>query len=246
MPGKSITSPRIGVCSEIHSTVGLIVYEKDDAKKGMVVDCGVGADWEEIKQGIIGAGLRVEDITHVLLTHIHQDHIQNLKEFSGAIVITGGQASLLNQQGYGAAELCKDGVIEIPEVTYVKAPIAHTYRDTVYVVDSANEGVVAFLGDLIFGTQKHFSQEAHIAIDKSASIDPVARYLFAKDLLNTLPGVEKFYAGHNPEGINREEIKNYAECLRSQEFLNYLKEWYENRIREMGEEYEKITSDERL
>lgn len=239
-PGKPITDEKLGACSEIHSTVGLIVYEKAGVKKGMVVDCGVGADWQEIERGIIGVGLRVVDITHVLLTHLHQDHIQNLKEFADAIVVTGGQAAYLDRPGYGAGGIYKDGIIEIPEIAYIKAPIAHTYRDTVYVVDSANSGKVAFLGDLIFATEKYMSLKDHIVLDKSVSADPIARYLFVRDLLNTLPDVERFYAGHNSQALDREGLKKYSESLSARDFQKHLKEWHEGRVKEMNEEYKKF------
>ena len=234
----------LGPCMDVRSTVGLIVYEKDGAKKGMVVDAGRGFDWPQIEFGIKKSGLTLDDISHVLITHQHLDHLQNLSKFTNAIAVTAGSASFVNKPDYGANSTYQSGSIEIPEVVYIKAPVAHTNKDTVYVVDSQNEGKVAFLGDLIFAVSEHLPQGLHIALDKSASIDPLAKYLFIKDLLNTLPDVGKFYAGHNPQVLDREDIKKYSESLRNQDFQNYLKVWYENRMKEMNEEYKKITAAE--
>jgi len=208
LPGSAL-----GKAMDVRSTVGLIVYEKSGRKEGMVVDTGRGYDWQEVTANLKKAGLSPADISHVLLTHQHLDHIENLARFPQAIVVNFGLASYLDRPDYGAGQLYKTGTIEIPEVSYLKVESAHTRKDSVYVIDSENEGRVVFVGDLLFGLPPQLPQELETAIDKSASVDPVARRNFVKTLPQILPDASKFYLGHHPEPVSQAQLRKYLSVI---------------------------------
>lgn len=235
----TINDPLLGASYDVHPTTGLILYEKDGVKRGMIVDPGRGCDWETIKKGIEAHGLAVADITHVLMTHVHEDHVQNLKEFRDAISVCADHTSYIGRPPY-AGKAYPDGIIEVPEIRYVKIPPGHSYRDSLYSIDSANMGVVAFLGDLIFASEKHVSRAMHIAMDASVSIDPLARYLTVKKLLENYPEIETFYPGHDPKPMKCDDLKIYTEGLAGQDFQDHLKRWYEEKVNDLKRERDQL------
>ncbi len=68
----------------------------------MMVDTGVEAQWPRLKRGIEEHG-SITDVTHVLITHWDQDHIRNVKEFTGAITVSGAGTSRIGARSFGRA-----------------------------------------------------------------------------------------------------------------------------------------------
>lgn len=204
----------------------LIEYEKDGKKQGMIVDTGMGGNWPKIKKGIERIIGGVKNITHVLLTHLDLDHTQNLKEFSGAIVFHAGQAGLLNKNEYGAKKLYSQGFIEIPEIRWQLIMRAHSVKDTIYLVDSANEGKVAFIGDLIFGPLSTAPIETQILFDGRSSANPKIKLDAVKEFWQKNPAIEKFYLGHHPVALSYQEVGDFIRALeQSQEYQEFLKQF---------------------
>ena len=124
----------------LHVTTGLVVYEKNEEKKCMIIEPGMVCDFEEHVEKIKELGFELEkDLSHVLCTHMHQDHIQALGKYpNNTHVFHFGSSSLLGTPEYGA-KLYEEGHIEISEIQYEKINNAQTHKDTIYIIDSENE-----------------------------------------------------------------------------------------------------------
>ena len=194
----------------LHVVTGLVVYERDGEKKCMVIEPGMICDFDGHMEKIRKLGLDPErDISHVLCTHMHQDHVQALGKYPvGTHVFHYGASSLLGTAEYGA-KLYEEGFIEIPEIQYTKISNAHTHKDTIYIIDSENEGKVAFVGDLVFAPFDVLSKETQQNLDKDASVDPEHRYVEFKKWFENNPDVTGFYLGHADRKVGREEIQEY-------------------------------------
>lgn len=198
---------------DIATTIGLVEYEKDGEKKYMLVDTCQTVHWKKIKQAILDIAGDLKNISHVLLTHLHKDHIQNIGQFDGAYLFSANKTTLLGTNEYGSREIYPDGYIEIPEIHYEIVNDAHSHDDTVYIIDSANEGKVAFLGDLIYTRLEKMPVEMLIGMEQRASIDPVKKFLYVKEFTNKYPDVQKVYVGHDDEPLSRDDIRMYVETL---------------------------------
>ena len=66
-----------------YSTVVLI----RDKEKTILYDCGLRGCALQLKEGLAKAGVQPEDITHVVLSHLHFDHVGNLPLFTRAKVL---------------------------------------------------------------------------------------------------------------------------------------------------------------
>lgn len=66
-----------------YSTVGLIC---DDQKK-LLFDCGQRGCALQLKEALKAQGLTTSDITHVVLSHLHFDHVGNLPLFEKAEIL---------------------------------------------------------------------------------------------------------------------------------------------------------------
>lgn len=222
--GNPAKEARLGLDAvEVHSASYLIEYEKEGIKKYMIVDTGMGGDWPQIKEKIEKIAGSIQNVSHVLLTHLDLDHIQNLKEFPEAIVFHGGQACLLDKNEYGAKQIYADGFIEITEIRYQVVPKAHTKKDTIYIVDSGNVGKIAFMGDLIFVPLAVLSLEKQIAFDSAASVNPKNRFEAVKEFYQQNSDIKKFYLGHYDKPMSYQEVEEYIKTLeKSKEFQKFL------------------------
>lgn len=211
---------------KIATTVGLIEYEVKGDKKYMVIDSCQVVNWPTIEQEILKIAGGFDKITHLLLTHTHMDHIQNIAKFEGKILFLANKASIIGEHEYGSQEIYSNGFIEIPEIQYEIVNDAHSHDDTIYIIDSANEGKVAFLGDLIYSSLDKMSIEVLINMEKRASIDPVKKFLYVKDFYKQHQDITKIFLGHDDLPISYPELGNYLEALdNSKEWQDYLEEY---------------------
>ena len=192
----------------LHVTTGLIVYEKDGIKKGMIIDTGMVCDWDAHQIELIKYGLSTNDITHILATHFHQDHVQALAKYpSGTHVFHYGSSSILDSSEYGAK--IYDKFIEVPEITFHLVDNAHTKKDTIYIIDSENNGKTAFMGDLLFSLFDTLPKETQKEMDSSVSVNPERRYKLVKEFFENNLDITNFYLGHYGRMAERKEIEKY-------------------------------------
>lgn len=211
---------------DIKVTVGLIEYPSAGSGqvKYMLVDTCQAVNWPIIKKKIEEIVGSIYNVTHVLATHWHQDHMQNLKEFKGAYSFTAGKTSIIGTKFYGSQQMYLEGYIEVPEVRYEVVNDAHSHDDTVFIVDSENQGLVAFVGDIIYGDLKNYPIDLVIKLEKRATIDPVKKYLWLKNFVKNNEGVT-IYPGHD-EPMGYQEVCDYLNTLnKSQEFQKFLLNW---------------------
>jgi len=206
---EKLQNPVLQDALGLHVTTGLIIYEKDGNKKGMVVDSGMVCDFEEHVAKIKEYGLELNDITHVLCTHMHQDHIQALAKYpDGVFVIHYGATSMLGKPDYHGKNY-SEGIIEIPEISYELIDNAHTKKDTIYIIDSENGGKVAFMGDIVFSMFDVIDKKAQKDLDVSASVNPKKRYDEGLKFFESHPDIEGFYLGHCDRKVGRGEMEEY-------------------------------------
>jgi len=219
----------------VDTTVGLIEYEKDGRKKYMLVDPGMAASWKNIKKNL-NKICELQDVTHILVTHWDQDHGQNLKEFSGTLCVSGAGTARVGTLDFGVIEdLYPNGYIEDENIKYQKVGKAHSRDEMIYIVDSENEGKIAFVGDLIWAPISEIPTEKVVIFDKGFSINVIKKYLFLEDLYDKDLDIEKLYVGHSGAFIDRQEFKKQLQALEGTEYKKlmreFIKEW-EERIKE--------------
>jgi len=201
---EKIENPQLQGAMGLHITTGLITYQKYGENKAMVIDPGLVADYEKYKEKLENL-----NISHVLVTHFHQDHVQALAKFpQGTQVFHYGQSSLLGSIEYGA-KIYMEGFIEVPEIKFGLINNTHTKKDTIYIVDSANEGVVAFTGDLAFSMFDSIPKAAQETFDLEASSRPRERINVLRNFLQQHPEIEWFYLGHYHRKVSRAELEKY-------------------------------------
>lgn len=81
-PGKSSTHGAFGWSS---------LWLLDDGERRVLVDTGQPAYIPLIHDGLARLGLTADDVTDVLLTHMHWDHVSNFTMFGSATVWVGEQ-----------------------------------------------------------------------------------------------------------------------------------------------------------
>ena len=173
-------------------------YLIEGTEGAVLVDPGSGSLEDEVIEGIRLAGLGVEDVSHMLLTHCHVDHARGAYRFldhGAEIVASPDTARIMREGGHqvwyeypdyvistavsvtpGDGEVLEFGGMEIRTV-YTPG---HTPGCTSFLVETAR-GPAAFIGDLLFGPQglpgwagsDGFSLEATIAsTEKLIALEP--------------------------------------------------------------------------
>lgn len=220
-----------------NTTVGLIEYEKEGKKKFMLVDTGMASSFEKIKQEIEKRGQLI-DVTHILMTHLDQDHPQNNCHFPGALVICALGTNKMGMALFGSLEaLYPQGFIEKENITYVKVSRTHSRDEMYYVVDSENEGLAIFAGDLMFAPVEELPAEVSINFDKMATLDVIKKYQVLSEMYEKYPQLNKIYVGHSGTAITREGLKKYLEMMSSKVYQDYMKEFVDE-LKKKGKEYE--------
>ncbi len=205
---EKLTAPRLSGALGLHILTGLVVY----GNEAMIIDPGMVCDFNEHVVEMKKRGIGLSNITHLLLTHLHQDHIQAIGRYpDGVQIFYQGASSILGTSEYGA-KIYKDS-IEVPEIKFEMVENAHSQKDMIYIIESENEGNIAFLGDLVFGLFDFMSKEEQKKLDASSSINPQKRLQATNDFLVRHPEVEGFYLGHYNRKVGRDELEEY------------LKEW---------------------
>ena len=120
-----------------YSTVVLIAC---DDEKNILYDCGSKGCVLQLKEALEKAGMKPEDITHVVISHLHFDHVGNLPLFSDAEILlnkieweSANQTpdewhriqTLANLEKRGNLRFVKEGDIISEEVSVMELP-GHT------------------------------------------------------------------------------------------------------------------------
>lgn len=193
---------------ELHSTVGVVKYKnKHNLNKLMLIDAGLVVDWSTIEAELNKFG-GIDLVTHILLTHQHNDHMQNVGKFDGRFLFMAGKTSIIGQQDYGGS-LYKDGYIEVPEIRYEVIEKAHTRADTVYLIDNGN-AITAFLGDLLYTHPKIMSMDQQMKLAASAGINFTKCLKSVGDILKKNSKINSCYLGHYQMAISRAELLNFV------------------------------------
>jgi glyoxylase-like metal-dependent hydrolase (beta-lactamase superfamily II) len=205
---ENLINPTLEGAKGVLVTTGLIVYEKNNIKKGMIIDPGIVSSFYGYQDQLSQYGLELKDITHLLVTHCHQDHLQSLAKFNdGTHIFHYGNSAILGSNKFNG--LVYDKFIEIPEITFALLDNAHTKKDTIFIIDSANEGKVAFMGDIITADAETISLENQSNMDKTSSTNPERRYNLGKQFFESNQDITGFYLGHASRKLSREGIDNY-------------------------------------
>jgi hypothetical protein len=203
---EQLEHPTLHGAFGVHVTTGLIIYEKKGQKKGMIIDPGLVVDFDIYEKKLDEFGLSLNDITHLLITHLHQDHVQSLAKFPNLTQIFHyGKSSLLGTAEYGASVY--ETTIEIPEIEFFKVENSHTKKDTIYVINSSNQGKVAFSGDLVFCLSDVISKEKQQALDEDSSTIPGKKVKVLQEFFSNYLDIEGFYLGHDHRKISREQLQ---------------------------------------
>jgi len=222
-----------------NTTVGLVEYEKDGAKKYMLVDTSLVADWDNILKGLEEHGQK-QDVTHILVTHWDQDHMQNIKEFPGALVISGAGTARIGTKDFGGIEaLYPNGYIENENIKFQNINRTHSRDEMIFIIDSENEGKVAFVGDLIFAPLSEVPAEQAVMFDKGFTIDIAKQYLVLKELFEGEPDIQKLFVGHSATPITREEFASVLKAMESPVYQEAIKELVQD-LEEKADRYRKL------
>ncbi len=221
------------------TTVGLIEYEKEGENKFMLVDTGVASSLENIKKGILELG-KIEDVTHILMTHYDQDHPQSNSFFKNSLVISGAGTARQGTPSFGSVEaLYPNGFIENENIKFVNVGRTHSRDEMYYVVDSENEGLVIFAGDLMFAPLTELDAPTQVTFDKGFTIDVVKKYIVLKEMYEKYPELKKIFVGHSRTPLTRENLKEYIDAMGKEPYTSYMKEFI-SELRKRVDEYEKI------
>lgn len=109
--------------------------------KNIIVDTGGPQDKEAILAALRKEGIGPEDISFVICTHGHSDHIGNINLFPDATLIVSNDISK------GDLYTIHDFPFVIDEEIKIIATPGHTAQDVSAVVNT-NMGIVAVVGDL--------------------------------------------------------------------------------------------------
>jgi len=232
-------------------TVGLIGYDAPDGRRFMIVDPGMTSDWPKIAGSMKRLGVRTQDVTHVLVTHWDEDHAQNLERFEGALAISAAAAHRVGTPYFGRVpSLYPDGRIEDPRIEFIvvsRGPDgvtpAHSRDETIFVIDSANEGRVAFVGDLLWAPITEVPVDAAARYDRSFTIDIVRKYIMMRELRDRYPDLRRIYAGHSrAPGLTAEEFRLAVAAFEGPAYRPLLT-GYVQRLRQLADRYEKLLAE---
>lgn len=111
-----------------------------DEKSVIVVDPGVLSDKNILIDALEKEGLKIEDVTHVFITHSHIDHYRNAGMFPAS-------TKVLEYWGIWAGETVNDWSEKFSEdIRIIKTP-GHSQDSLTFLVET-EKGTVAIVGDL--------------------------------------------------------------------------------------------------
>lgn len=181
-PGKSASHGAFGWSS---------LWLLDDGERRVLVDAGQPAYIPLIHAGLERLGLTTDDVTDVLITHLHWDHVANFTMFAGATTWVGEQELAWAAQlpsgtpfipDLHVQELLRrtDGVERtapgreiLPGIHTVDSP-GHTPHHLAFHVERS-EGDLLFAGDAVKNVRELTTLEADSSLDADASTATIDR-----------------------------------------------------------------------
>ena len=245
---KGATQLLIGDC-----TVGLIEYDKEKGKKYMMLDTGTAGSWDKISRKMKEVGCTIKNVTHILQTHWDEDHFENITRFSpyhpfciwggsgphydpmkGHILILGAGTYLLTE------DLYPNGYVEDENIRYYYTYRAHSRDEMYFIIDSKNEGKVAFIGDLIHAPiSERPNIDYHLRRDRVFCLNIFRKYINLKEIYEKHPDLEKIYAGHASGPMTYRDLGDYIKLLERKKYKAFMAE-YIQRWKETLSEYEEM------
>lgn len=182
VPGKSTTHVGMGWSS---------VYLLQAPGFTVLVDTGPPAYVDLLKAGLAELGLRPGDVTHLLVTHLHWDHVCNFTMFDSArVVVAEAELAWASRQPAGTLFvpdvhvdklhrmrdqllLVRDGQQPVPGITTIATP-GHTPGHVAYQAPTPS-GDLLFAGDAVKNRRELATGEAESTLDPAASRASIAR-----------------------------------------------------------------------
>jgi glyoxylase-like metal-dependent hydrolase (beta-lactamase superfamily II) len=174
----------------------------DDGERRVLVDAGQPAYIPLIHEGLAKLGLRPEDVTDVLLTHMHWDHVANFTMFANATTWVGEkELAWAAEQPAGTKfipdlhvqELLRrtEGVERIsagqeflPGIHAIASP-GHTPHHLAFFTERTAESMI-FAGDSVKNIHELASLRADSSMDDEQSVATIDRL---RSLLTDTSGV---------------------------------------------------------
>lgn len=193
-PGKALHHGGLG-----WSTVSLL-RSKDEV---ILIDTGSYAYRDPLLQGLGRLGLRREDVTSLVLTHCHWDHICNYPMFpKSKIFVPGADLEWALHQPIGTWHIPEfhverlgedarvirvaDGDEFLPGLRAVATP-GHTPGHLAYVAQSEKADLI-FAGDAVKNQAELVSEQVDMTLDLPSSLESIRllRKLAARDPSNVM------------------------------------------------------------
>jgi len=205
----------------------------------MLVDSGLAASFEKMKAEILNQG-NLEDVTHILMTHFDQDHPQNNDKFPGAMIISAVGTARSGTFTFGNIEsLYPNNCIEDENIRFVNVSRTHSRDEMYYLIDSQNEGLCLFAGDLMFASVEELPAEFSIEFDKKVTLDIVKKYKVLHDIYTKYPQLDTIFLSHSPNPMTREGLKNYLQMLEQEPYVSFMAEFIAE-LKQKASDYEGI------
>ncbi len=236
---------------DAHSTVGLVEYDTRKGRRYMMLDLGMSADWSRIHGKMRRLGCRLADVTHILQTHWDEDHFENITRFPHVLCVWGGMGPhyrhevghlfLTGTNIYVPIEdVYPNGFIEDASIRYYCTYRAHSRDEIYYIIDSENEGKIAFVGDLIhFPLAEHPDIEDHKYLDRTFALNIFRKYTNLKEICANNPDLKRVYAGHAAGSMTYDDLRKYITALESKDYREIFQEYLEG-WKSTFREYEEI------
>lgn len=229
-PGKSSSHGAFGWSS---------LWLLDDGTRRVLIDAGQPAYVPLIHAGLERYGLTTDDVTDVLLTHMHWDHVSNFPMFANATIWVGERelrwaadqpsgthfipdlhVQELLRRASGVARM-SGGQEVLPGIHAIDSP-GHTPHHLAFYLERADEQRV-FAGDAVKNIYELASSRVDSTLDADASVATIGalRSLLTDTGATLVPGhdVELRWADgearrHHPQ---RAAIGYFADATRGEE-----------------------------
>ncbi|XP_071482065.1 metallo-beta-lactamase domain-containing protein 1-like [Diadema antillarum] len=187
----TVTVLKEGYCTleedgSFHADGTITLVETSQCK--VLVDTGGPWDRQYLINALTKAGVGVDDISHVIGTHGHSDHIGNLNLFPGATHIVGWD--ICHGDHYTSHSFSEGNPYEISSELVLMPTPGHTHNDVSLVVKDGPK-VVVIAGDL-------FESEADLSdpsLWRDCSEDPPSQ---EKNRTLVLKMADIIVPGHGP------------------------------------------------
>ena len=121
-----------------------------------------------------------------------------------------------------------NGYIEDERIRYFCTYRAHSRDEIYYIIDSENEGKIAFVGDLIhFPLSEHPDIEDHKYLDRTFALNIFRKYSNLKDIYANNPDLKRVYAGHAAGPMTHDDLRKYISALESKNYREIFQEYLE-------------------